>query len=152
MNTTTQKVTEKDSLQLVRSSYWKGIVGSTCLVGIALCVSYLINRFYPLSDRVIGFLQAFSIVPGAAGLFGVPGWEIQTWGGESAAEQLNQKLFNRFSIAGLFLPVVAFSLTSSSIESMANIEERILVKLKAELTDEFDRRSLIQNERRSSLP
>lgn len=109
--TATLDTTRYDS-NLVRKSYWVGFLGSTIIVGCSLLAAFLINRFFPQSELTIRLLQAFSVVPGSAALFGARGWDIQTWGGKTPAEVLNQQLFKYLSAIGLFLPVLAFSLTS----------------------------------------
>ena len=111
MTTTTQEGKKVDNILLVKNSYVKGFFGSIGIVLLGLFISYLINEFYPFEVTTTKLLQAFSVVPGSATLFAVQGWDIQTWGGHSPAELLNRRLFTGFSIAGLFFPVVAFSLS-----------------------------------------
>lgn len=126
-----------DRIWLVKKAYLVGLFGSSAVVVLGLLVAFLINHFYPLSDLAICLLQAFSVVPGSAALFGVGGWDLE-WDGKSAAELLNQKLFIRLSLIGLFLPVMAFSLHSKVVEETTwEIESRILTKLKAELVQEY---------------
>lgn len=97
-------------LQIVKLAYFKSFIGCFLIVVIGLCVSYTINTYYPLDERMIGLVQAFSVVPGSATLFGAQTWNIQAWSATSPAEVLNQKLFRCFSAIGLFVAVVAFSL------------------------------------------
>lgn len=138
MTTAVQEEKEVDNVLIVKKSYLAGFFGSIGVVLLGLFTSFLINELYPLEDRTIKLLQAFSIVPGSATLFAVQGWDIQTWGGHSPAELLNQKLFTRFSIAGLFLPVMAFSLNSAAInEWFPKIEETVLQKLKSDILQEI---------------
>jgi hypothetical protein len=99
-----------------------------------LATSFIINEFYPLSNLSIGLLQGFSIVPGATALLGVR--DIHTWSGRSHAENLNQKLFKRFSLAGLFLPVMAFSLQPAS-DTTPKIDDSVIEKLKSDILQEL---------------
>ena len=138
MTIAVQEERQINYLTLVKKSYLTGFLGSIGVVLLALLVSLLINKYYPLEESTIILLQAFSVVPGSATLFAVQGWDIQTWGGHSPAEHLNQKLFNRFSLAGLFLPVVAFSLCSNVIaQPLFELEDKLLQKLKSDIIEEL---------------
>lgn len=109
----TPEVLEKelvDKVSYVKIAYVKSFVGSIVVVMSGLFISTIINQYYPLTTTAIDLLQAFSIVPGSVALFGVQGWNIQTWCGTTPAETLNIKLFRFFSIIGLLFAVVAFSL------------------------------------------
>jgi hypothetical protein len=103
-----------DKIQIIKMAYFKGFVGSIVVVMLGLAVSYMLNYYYPLNTTTIGLLQAFSVVPGSAALFGVQGWNIQTWSGTTPPEVLNQNLFRSLSTIGLFLAIVAFSLNPVS--------------------------------------
>ncbi|WP_068471486.1 hypothetical protein [Candidatus Protochlamydia phocaeensis] len=111
-----------DQVKLVKTAYIKSIIGSFVVVFVGLITSTIINQYFPLTPITINLLQAFSIVPGSAALFGVQGWNIQTWCGTTPAEILNQKIFRFLSIIGLFFAVVAFSLSSESTRETPNIE------------------------------
>ena len=140
MTTVVQEERPINHLLVVKRSYVTGFFGSIGVVLLGLLASTLINEFYPLEELTIRLLQAFSVVPGSATLFAVQGWDIQTWGGHSPAEHLNHKLFTRFSLAGLFLPVMAFSLNSVMIEP-AQLEDKLFQKLKSDIMHEL----IIQN-------
>lgn len=135
--TATLDTTQDDNRSsLVRKSYWVGFFGSTIIVACSLLVAFMINRFFPLSELTIRLLQAFSVVPGSAALFGVRGWDIQTWGGKTPAGVLNQQLFKYLSAIGLFLPVLTFSLMPSNTKDHA-IDVGLKEKIKAELLIEL---------------
>lgn len=104
-----------DKIGTIKRAYFNGFVGSIGVVMLGLSISYFLNQYFPLNSITILLIQAFSIVPGSAALFGVQGWNIQTWSGTTPPEILNQKLFRILSIIGLFLAVAAFSLSPSSI-------------------------------------
>lgn len=134
--TATSDTTQDDNRSsLVRKSYWVGFLGSTIIVACSLLAAFMINRLFPLSELNIRLLQAFSVVPGSAALFGVRGWDIQTWGGKTP-EVLNQQLFKYLSAIGLFLPVLTFSLTPSDTKDSA-IDLNLKDKIKAELLIEL---------------
>lgn len=103
-----------DKVELVKNAYIKSFIGSFVVVLIGLVTSMMINLYFPLNHITINLLQAFSIVPGSAALFGMQGWNIQTWDGTTPAEMLNQKIFRLLSIIGLLFAVVAFSLSPYS--------------------------------------
>jgi hypothetical protein len=138
MTTATQETKQIDRIWATKKAYMTGFFISMFVVLLGLITSSLINRFYPLEDTVINLLQAFSVVPGSAALFGVQGWEIQTWSGRTPAELLNQKLFNRFSLIGLFFPIVAFSLHSAATNELSSeLEGRIYEKVKTKILQEL---------------
>lgn len=114
-----------DKVKLVKTAYIKSIIGSFVVVLVGLITSTIINQYLPLNPKTINLLQAFSIVPGSAALFGMQGWNIQTWCGTTPAEILNQKIFRFLSIIGLFFAVMAFLLSSESIRETSNIENAI---------------------------
>ena len=114
-----------DKVKLVKTAYIKSIIGSFVVVLVGLITSTIINQYFPFTPMTINLLQAFSIVPGSAALFGVQGWNIQTWCGTTPAEMLNQKIFRFLSIIGLFFAVVAFSLSSEPIRESPNTEDAI---------------------------
>ena len=134
MSTLTHEDHKADQLHLVKKSYFVGFWGSILIVILGLSISFLFNEFYPLSNLSIGLFQAFSIVPGATALLGVR--DIHTWSGRSHAENLNQKLFKRFSLAGLFLPVMAFSLQPAS-DITPKIDNSVIEKLKSDILQEL---------------
>jgi hypothetical protein len=134
---------QANPLLLVIKGYLIGFFGSTLAVTLGVLISNNINRFYPLEDQTVRLLQAFSVVPGSTALFGVQGWEIQSFGGKTPAELLNRKLFIIFSAIGLFLPVMSFSLIPfSANEPLSEMESRILEKLKSELLLEYKTQNL----------
>ena len=137
MTTAVEGDKDIDRLWLVKKAYLMGLLGSMIVVLLGLLASFLINRFYPLGSCAIGLFQAFSVVPGSASLFGVKDWDLHTWGRQTPAELLNHKLFIRLSLISLFLPIVAFSLEPrESLESVLEMEARILEKLRAEIREE----------------
>jgi len=139
MTTEIHEEVQIDPQWLTKKSYLRGGFISIFTVILGLVTSSLINRFYPFGDTLINVLQGFSFVPGYAAVFGVPGWDIQTWSGHSPAELLNQKLFNRLSFIGLYLPVVAFSLQSSATTELSSaLEDRIVQKVKADILRELN--------------
>lgn len=139
MTSATQEGKQVDRIWAIKKSYLTGFFISTLVVLLGLMTSSLINRFYPVEDITISLLQAFSVVPGSAAWFGVQGWDIQTWNGHTPSELLNQKLFNRLSLIGLFCPIVAFSLQSAATDELpSDLEERIFQKVEAKILHELN--------------
>lgn len=87
-----------DKVKLVKTAYIKSFIGSVVVVLIGLITSMIINRSFPFTPITINLLQAFSIVSGSAALFGVQGWNIQTWGGTTPTEMMNQKIFQGYVV------------------------------------------------------
>ena len=127
---------ETNPILLVKKSYLAGFFGSIAVVILGLFTASLINYFFSLGDTAIKVLQAFSLVPGSAALFEVPGWDLETWDGGIPAEHLNKKLFICFSMVGLFLPVVAFSLQSAEALP-AHLEAKIVERVKRDILKEL---------------
>ncbi len=133
-----EKTKQINPILLVKKSYLVGFFGSIAIVILGLFSAYLINQFFSLDDTVIRILQAFSLVPGSAALFEVPGWDLQTWDGGLPAEHLNKKLFIVFSLVGLYLPVVAFSIQSSAaVELPPHVEAKIVERVKQDILKEL---------------
>ncbi|PJD94559.1 MAG: hypothetical protein CK425_11310 [Parachlamydia sp.] len=134
---------QANSLLLAVKDYLTVFFECTLVVTLGVLISNYINRFYPLEDQTVRLLQAYSVVPGAAGLFEVQRREIKTWSGKTPAELLNKKLFILFSGISLFLPVMSFSLIPfSANEPPSAMESRILEKLKSELLLEYKTQNL----------
>jgi len=153
MTAAVQEEKQIDQLWVVKKSYWTGFFGSIGVVLLGLLASFLINEFYPFADVTIRLWQAFSVVPGSATLFAVQGWDIQTFGGRSPAEFLNQKLFTCFSLVGLFLPVVAFSLHSAVINEVPfKVEDKVMQKLKSDILRELAMQNSISSTFTEVLP
>ncbi len=131
----TSEVLEKeltDKVKYVKTAYAKSFVGSFVVVMSGGFISTMVNEYYPLTATTIDLLQAFSVVPGSVALFGVQGWNIQTWCGTTPAEILNIKLFRFFSIIGLLFAVVAFSLHSAVKEFPETNQDIISYRIESE--------------------
>ena len=138
MSTTLKKDKPINPMLLVKKSYLAGFFGSIVVVILGLFAAQIINRYLSLDETMIRIFQAFSLVPGSAALFEVPGWDLETWDGGLPAEQLNKKLFIVFSLVGLFLPVVAFSLQSDVIAELpAHVEAKIVERVKQDILREL---------------
>lgn len=138
MTTIVNEEKQTDPLMLVKKGYLTGFVGSIIVVILGLLVSSIINRFYPLQDLTILLLQAGSLIPGSTALFGVRGWDIQTWNGKTPAELLNKKIFIRLSVFSLFFPVMAFSFVPFKVsDPISEMESRILEKIRSEFLLEY---------------
>ncbi len=101
-------------IQNVIKSYCKAAIISFILICFIHCLAIWINTFHFFSKSFIQGFQSFSIIPIATSVLGQKGWEIQTYGGISPAEKMNQKLFKIISIIGFFLAVFAFHLKPAS--------------------------------------
>ena len=100
---------QNEKIKEVGYSYLKWFFGAALLAGLGSVAAYYINASAPLSELPIRILQIFSLVLEATSL-GQCGYSIQTWGGTSPAEKLNQKLFTIFSSIGFFFVVFSFQL------------------------------------------
>ncbi|HEY5259634.1 MAG TPA: hypothetical protein VIJ46_03225 [Rhabdochlamydiaceae bacterium] len=138
MSITSPKDKQINPMLLVKKSYLVGFVGSIVVVILGLFAAQIINRYLSLDETMIRIFQAFSLVPGSAALFEVPGWDLETWNGGIPAEHLNKRLFICFSLVGLFLPVIAFSLQSGVITELpAHVEAKIVERVKQDILREL---------------
>lgn len=111
MDKTSVITEQQNKVKQVCVSYLKWFLGAGVLAIIGTVGAYLLNTSYPLSGFQIKVLQIFSLVL-EAGSLGQCGYSIQTWGGVSPAEKLNQKLFTLFSSIGFLLIIFSFQLES----------------------------------------
>jgi len=102
---------QKQEVKQVALSYLKWFVGASLLAVLGTIGAWLLNVSFPLTGFQARFLQVFSCVLEVTSL-GQCGYVIQTWGGASPAEKLNQKLFTMFSLLGFFLVIFSFQLES----------------------------------------
>ena len=89
-----------------------GFFWATLLAIFGSSAAHYLNAFHSFSGLQIKLLQIFGLVL-EAGSLGQCGYSIQTWGGTSPAEKLNQKLFAVFSGVGFFLIIFSFQLEAS---------------------------------------
>ncbi|MGC1879193.1 MAG: hypothetical protein WA347_06810 [Rhabdochlamydiaceae bacterium] len=102
-------VDARQNVKEVIYSYLKWFLGAAFLAGLGSMAAYYANAFVPLSGFQIRIFQIFSLVLEVTSL-GQCGYSIQTWGGTSLAEKLNQKLFAIVSSIGFFFIVFSFQL------------------------------------------
>lgn len=100
---------EEDAKKLVLASYFKWFLGSFFLICVAVFCALLANHYYPFSPISKNILQLFSILL-TGSVLGKRGYDIQTWGGESSAEKLNDKIFLILSSIGFFLATFSYYL------------------------------------------
>jgi uncharacterized membrane protein len=100
---------QNEKIKEVGYAYLKWFLGAALLAGLGSVAAHYINAYAPLSALQIRILQVFSLVLEATSL-GQCGYSIQTWGGTSPAEKLNQKLFAIFSSIGFLFIVFSFQL------------------------------------------
>lgn len=101
-------VEEHQRVKIVLFSYFKWFLGATTLAILASLAAYEANVLQPFTAMQIKFIQILSLLPEAAAL-GQSGY-IQSWGGDSPAEKLNEWLFTTLSSLGFFLMVFSFQL------------------------------------------
>lgn len=102
---------QEEKIRKVYGSYLKWFLGAGLLAIMGAIGAYLLNSSYPLSGLQIRAIQIFSLVLEACSL-GQCGYSIQTWGGVSPPEKLNQKLFTLVSSIGFFLIIFSLQLES----------------------------------------
>jgi hypothetical protein len=80
------------------------------LFGLAWLSAFLAHRFVPVLvgnvARALSFLLGSGLLLVAT--IGGLGWAIQSFGGNTPAELLNQSLFRRLSLSGAFLLIYDF--------------------------------------------
>src|ERR1700722_17735109 len=82
----------------IRKSYLKGFFGAIALTIVASTFAGVMNHQNFLNESLIKFVQLFSVVPGAAALYGKKALsEILTTGANSPEEKYNDLIFNCLS-------------------------------------------------------
>lgn len=105
---TKQAIDEDQKVKVVLISYSKWFIGAATLAILASFAAYESNLYQPFSAFQIKVIQILSLLPEAAALGQSGG--IQTWGGKSTAERLNERLFTTLTSIGFFLMVFSFQL------------------------------------------
>lgn len=92
-----------------------GYIGATafCLLcGItALYVAECVNHHLFISHTWLQVLRLLGIIPGAIGVYGTKGWEIQTLSGNTPPEILNQRLSKALIAIGFIATIFTLGLT-----------------------------------------
>jgi len=74
----------------VLKSYLSGLIKVFQVFLLAFFVARLLNTYYPLTQIIIDSLGLMALIFEGIALYGIMGWEIQTWHGN-----LPQEIFNR---------------------------------------------------------
>jgi hypothetical protein len=69
-----------------------------------------LNNYIYISQSVLQFLRVFSVIPAVIGVYGMPGWEIQTWNGNEPAERLNKTISRILIGIGFIATLFMFAL------------------------------------------
>jgi hypothetical protein len=80
------------------------LILSVCLL------AFLLNEYCTFSQTFINAIGVLAIVCEGTALYGLSGWGIQTWCGNTPSEKLNQTLHILFVSMGLFCAVLAYLL------------------------------------------
>ena len=105
-----QKDFSKDR-RLVLTRYVKAAV-FCLLAGIgALYFAECLNHHVFIPHLWLQIFRLLGIVPGASGIYGAKGWEIQTLSGNTPPEILNQRLSKVLMGIGFIATVFTFGLT-----------------------------------------
>lgn len=97
----------KNSIRFVKQSHLKNLVYGVAIVISAVVVAHLFNRFYPLGGVWVTLLEYAGYVFWGANLAPL---DIRSWGGETRAEALDQKLSMLLSMLGVFTFTMARAL------------------------------------------
>lgn len=96
--------------QSVRNGYIICLALCYLIVLIAWLFAEFINNYYPLNSFFIRLIQIHGYIFPATAFFGLKGWEIQTWDGNTSPEVLNYRFFRILSGVGFFLAFLGFLL------------------------------------------
>lgn len=98
---------------IVIKGYLKAL--AFCLVFglLALYLADYVNHNFDISDVFLQILRLISVVTSAVGIYGMQGWEIQTWGGNTPQERLNKKISQILMGIGFLATVFTFGLEES---------------------------------------
>jgi len=91
-------------------SYIIAFLKSFFLILASYSLAFLVNKYYPLSQSIINLIGVFGLGCDGIALFGLVGWEIQTWNGDTPSEKLNHLAGNSFISLGLLCGALAYLL------------------------------------------
>ena len=102
--------TDAEKCDYVVAKYLVALSIVPFMIHLSYELAYFINEFFPLSSRGISMFQTISVTLMAVGVWGQPGWKIQSWSGDTKAEQLNEKISKILSIFGFWFTYSSYHL------------------------------------------
>jgi len=91
------------STNKLRGAIWHSFAVVILIVVLSLLATLVFKRWFPLKPAFIQILQIISAFVILWGLLGQLGWSIQTIGGTSLPEQVNNYWFRILNSIGMFL-------------------------------------------------
>jgi hypothetical protein len=102
-----------ESVQKIRSSYFKAIATITFLCIISVVVAYIINQIGGLKFVQLTAMRFFCFALIALAVLAKLSWEIQTWKGQTIPEEVNSFLFKLFYKVGVIGTLASLLIKSS---------------------------------------
>jgi len=103
-------MSDKNKKIIVMKGYLKAFVFCLILGSSALYIAECVNHHFFISYLNLQLLRLVSVVPAAAGVYGMQGWEIQTWDGNTPPERLNKRISQISMGIGFVATVFTFGL------------------------------------------
>lgn len=100
--------------KFVLLSYLKWFLGACVLTLFAFVAVNLFKCYLMVNSEKLSGFSVLGQICGLifmAGALGKRGYEIQTWGGKTPSEILNEKIFLFFSVLGFFISVFSLLIT-----------------------------------------
>ena len=103
-------MSDKNEKMIVMKGYLRAFVFCLILGSFALYVAECVNHHFYISHLILQLLRLASVIPAAAGVYGMRGWEIQTWDGNTRHERLNKRISQILMGIGFVATVFTFGL------------------------------------------
>lgn len=100
-----------DDLTKKKETYKSYLIASAMsfgLIALAYILSFLLNKYHPLTQSSINYMGMFSLGCEGTALYGLR--DVLSWSRKSPAEILNQQLNKFFVSIGLFFGALAYLL------------------------------------------
>jgi len=91
--------------------YAKAGIYCLCIGLLTLFLAEWLNQHLTIPHQRLQLLRLFGIIPGAMGIYGASGWNIQTLDGNTPPEKLNRRLSMSLPFIGYVLTILTLSLT-----------------------------------------
>jgi len=96
--------------KIVLKGYFKAAIICIILGLLALLAAEYLNRHVYFSHSILQLFRLISVIPAAVGVYGIKGWELQTLGGDTPTERLNNRIPQVLMGIGFVFTIFTFGL------------------------------------------
>jgi len=98
---------------------WCGYIKTAifCIVfgGISLYIAECVNHHVTISHLWLQISRLMGIIPGAIGVYGIRGWDIQTCSGNTPAEITNRHIYKTLMAIGFVFGIFCLGLEEHAL-------------------------------------